>query len=994
MKSKRIISMIAAVAMICPAAVQAATVTQPDMQIYVNTLPADSLDNITSGDVTVRKLLANNSDRTKTIAFALARYSDTGELMGVSWDSVELTAGDSNYASARLLSESGGKLKTFEWEMPSQVPSELKSPCNVLSSLKVRGCAAAVDSASNKVLVKSTGISADDISDIKVSEGAQAVVSQDGKIITVTAENGSDRVYTVETADFTMIDFDSDTVGSAPTEGSVAPVKSDDTRSVSVVPDPDDEGNNVLRVLDNSTENSCSYVYDLKTPVEYPYVVSTKVRYERNNEYSQGEDDISYSWFRLRNRERADETSNWVDTNIYHFAAMETGAGRYPLTMPSAAGSSSESAVSNTECGIGQWHQVDMVCNSYDDIKVYFDGRLVRSVGSETASDVALTRIGLFTTATRKNTTYLDDIVVYPIERGSLTEAVFNVPSLMADGKIYIQASDISKVTIDKAKSKYIGADIELDTNIPAVVVTKDSDSVSYPLVLKPADEFYTDDYETWSETTLSSTAVTAPGGTVKYTMSSPSKANAVDGVYSKITEVDGNKLLKMNAGAGDGSNHRVGITISNVPSASSYAITYDVMYSIPENTTFNDGDVSGQSVTPSRFVIYGRNAANTNLVTFQPGGIISGTQIFKANTGSDITGTRIALDTWYEVKIIVKEGTATYYLDGEVIDEKTVSTDDLSKLAIWSSDNRKALVHLDNLTVVSLTEPKPVCELISAEFNKDSEIIGNTIYVDAEELSEVELVNAEVSFGAEYTYEDGVLTVTAKGAEQSIYSVKTVSFFKDDFESYDAETVIGSGSKALGRYSNSTSGADETDVYAKIAKESDNQFMELYDGLNSAAQRVSLTIGSIPQASSFILEYDVKYDIPKNQEYDVDSWNCTYFATNVRNSANTNLAAFQTYTTVKSSEPYRLAPHAYYGGQFTKVDNSKYYMKLGEWSHIKIVYNNGTDSAAVTYYLDGEVVAENQTAEQGELAKLQIFSSTTRKAVASFDNFRLVPII
>ena len=114
----------------------------------------------------------------------------------------------------------------------------------------------------------------------------------------------------------------------------------------------------------------------------------------------------------------------------------------------------------------------------------------------------------------------------------------------------------------------------------------------------------------------------------------------------------------------------------------------------------------------------------------------------------------------------------------------------------------------------------------------------------------------------------------------------------------------------------------------------------------------------------------------------------------NARDAGNTNLAAFQTYSTITSSEPYKLAPHAYYGGQFTKVDNKTHYMTLGEWSHIKIVYNNGTDGAAVTYYLDGVAVAEDQTAEPGELAKLQIFSSTTRKAIASFDNFRLVPII
>ncbi len=989
MKSKRIISTIAAAMLLCSASVQAATVTQSDMQIYVNTLPVDSLDNITSGDVAVKKLLANNSDETKTIAFALAEYSSTGELIGLDLDTVELTAGSSSYAFAKLSSTSGGEFKTFEWDMPSQAPSNLESPCNILSSVKVGGDAAAVDSALNKVLVRSTDISAAEISDIKVSGGARAKVSEDGKTITVMAANGSERVYTIETADFTLIDFEADTIDAPPSEGTGSPANADDARSVLVVADPADEGNKVLRLLDNDTEKSCSYIYNLNEPVEYPYVVSAKVRYDRENVYSSGVDDISYSWFRLRNR--ADGT----DTDIYHFGAAETSEGKYILTMPQEAGNSGESTVADAECGIGQWHQVDMLCNSTDDIQVYFDGRLVRTAGAETAGDISLTRVAMFTTVARKNTTYLDDIVVYPIEKASLTEAVFNVPSLMDGGKIYVQASTLSQITINKSESKYIGSDIELDTTLPAVTVSKDGDSVSYPIVLKPADEFYADDYEAWNETTLSTSAVAAPDGTVTYTMGSPSKANAVDSVYSKITEVNENKLLKMNAGAGDGSNHRVGITIGNIPSASSYAIAYDVMYSIPEGTTFNDGDVSSESVTPSRFAIYGRNSSNANLVTFQPGGIIEGTQIFKANTGSDITGTRIAMDTWHKVKIVVKEGKATYYLDDKAISaDVDVSTDALSKIAIWSSNNRKALVYLDNLMVVSLVEPEPESELISAEFNNDSEIIGDTIYVDATELSKVTLVNAEVSFGAEYTYEDGVLTVTADGVKPSIYYVKPVSFFKDDFEDYAADTVIGSGSKVLDRYSNATGGAEETDIYAKIAQEDDNKFLELYDGLNSTAQKVSFTIGSLPQASSFILEYDVKYDIPIDQEYDVDDWNCTYFALNVRDSSNTNLAAFQTYSTITDSVPYKLAPHAYYGGQFTKVDNKMHYISLGEWSHIKIVYNNGTDGATVTYYLDGKLVAENQTAVQGELAKLQIFSSTTRKAIAAFDDFRLVPII
>ena len=706
MKSKRIISMIAAAAILCPAAaVQAATVTQPDMQIYVNTLPVDSLDNITSGDVTVRKLLANNSDKTKTIAFALAEYSSAGELMGLDLDTVELAAGSSSYASAKLLSTSGGKLKTFEWDMPYQTPSKLKSPCNILSSVKVGDYAAAVDSASNKVLVKNTDISATEISDIKVSEGAQADISEDGRSITVTAANGSKRVYTIETADFTLIDFENDTIGSKPSEGTGSPESAEDTLSVSVVSDPDDEGNKVLRLWDNDTEKSCSYIYDLKESVSYPYVVSTKVRYDRDNTYSSAEDDISYNWFRLRNRVRDTETNKWVDTNIYHFGAMETSIGEYLLTMPSAAGNSKESPIGAAECGIGQWHQVDMVCNSANDIKVYFDGRLVRSAGAETVSDVDLTRIALFTTGTRKNTTYLDDIMVYPIEKGSLTEAVFNVPSLMADGKVYVQADDLSDVTIDASASTYTGTDIYVDTANSAVVVTNDGVAASYPIVLKTAAKFYADDYEAWDETTLSTSAVTEPSGTVTYKADSPTVANAVESVYSKITSVDDNKVLKMNAGAGDDANHRVGITIGSIPSSSSYTIAYDVMYSIPEGTTFKNSSTAGEGVTPAFFAIYGRNLSNKNLVTFQPGTYTTATNSFQANNGSGISGTSIEMDTWYKVKIVVKEGKATYYLDNEVIasDVAVSETGELDRISIWSSNNRKALVYLDNLKVLDL---------------------------------------------------------------------------------------------------------------------------------------------------------------------------------------------------------------------------------------------------------------------------------------------------
>lgn len=301
--------------------------------------------------------------------------------------------------------------------------------------------------------------------------------------------------------------------------------------------------------------------------------------------------------------------------------------------------------------------------------------------------------------------------------------------------------------------------------------------------------------------------------------------------------------------------------------------------------------------------------------------------------------------------------------------ENQAVNAGTLEKLAVFSSTVNKSYAAIDNIYIVPLAVS---AELEAVEFNVDSEIADSTIYVNASDISDVKLVSAKVSSGAEYIYQDGVLTVTAENTEK-VYTVKAVNFFTDDFESYAADTMIGSGDDALGNYSHSASGADSSEVYANDKK-------------------ISLIVNNVPQVSSFILKYDLKYYIPENETYKINSWQCDSFPLYARDSSNKSLAGFQTNGSVAPTDggSYKLKPQAYYNQGFNAVDGGQYYMLEGAWSHVKIVYNNGV----VSYYLDGKLVAGEQTANAGTLNKLAMFSSTGNKSLAGLDNIRIIPLI
>ncbi|MBQ7574198.1 MAG: hypothetical protein IJT23_08060 [Clostridia bacterium] len=718
--SKALICMGIVASMLTPAlGASAATVSQPQLAIYQGTLPVSGLGSLSAGtEATLKKQLVNNTDSPKRMALIAAEY-DNGRIIQTRTSDITVPANSTVFATVKITPTNPANIKVFTWELPSATPNDAL-PYNTLSSVKIGNYSTYVEGASKTVYVNTTDdISSAQVSDVKVSPNATYTVAQGNSAITVTAQDGTTEVYAVKTGGFTKLDFDSDTVGSVPTtttgETTISP-DSSSTRKVIVATDPDDANNKVLKVWDNYSAASaaaCEYRYDLAEPVSYPYVVSTKVRYDRENTYSANADNINYNWFRLRNRE------NNVDTNIYHFGAEETGDGEYLLKMPYEAGTSTESTVDAAQGGIGQWHQVDMVCKSAADIKVYFDGRLVRSAGAETVSDVALTRIYFITGHARKNTTYLDDIVIRPMEKASLTEAVFNVPSLMVDGTVYVQADNLSGVTLDASKSTYTGTDIDVVNS--AVVVTSESGTATYPIVLKTAANFFADDYEGVVWTGEKQNAVYVGSGDINSNKVYYDRQNrsAGDDVYMMTVSENGNKVLKMNAGVGTATGNRFGLNITNIPSSSSYVIDYDVKYSIPAGTTFNNVDKSGEGVTPVAFSINGRNTNSKDLVGFRPANYNSTTETFNAsrqtssNTGNNVTsswanisGTSIAMNTWYKVKIVVKAGKATYYLDDVAIaSDVSVSSDALNRISIWSSTNRKATVYLDNLKVLDLTE-------------------------------------------------------------------------------------------------------------------------------------------------------------------------------------------------------------------------------------------------------------------------------------------------
>ncbi len=710
-KTKKVlICMGIAASMLCPAlGATAATVTQPELTIYQGTLPVPELSSLTAGSGAIlKKQLVNNTNQDQRMALIAAEYDNKGRLIQAQTSDVTVAANSVEYASVEITPTYPANIKVFTWELPDVTPKDASS-YNTLSSVKIGSYSTYVEDATKTVYVNTEAdISSAEVTDVKVSANASYAVAADNSTITVTAEDGTAQVYTVKAGNFIKLDFEADTIDAAPTTGTISPTGSA-TRKVTVVADPDDASNKVLKVWDNysnTSSASCSYTYILEDSVAYPYVVSAKVRYDRDNAFSSGVEDMSYSWFRLRNR----NTDTSTNTEIYHFGAAETGDGDYHLTMPHEAGNSGVSTVATAQGGIGQWHQVDMVCNSADDIKIYYDGRLVRNAAAEN-SGVDLNRIVLVTTDARKNTTYLDDIVVRPIEKGSLSEAVFNVPSLMVDGKIYVQATDISAVTIDESASTYSGTGISVDTASSAVVVTGEGGATSYPVVLKAETAFFADDYASDAWTGEKQDAAYVGSGATdddKVYYNRQNRNTAGDEVYMMTVSENGNKVLKMNAGAGTASNNRFGLNITNIPSSSNYVIAYDVKYSIPEGLTFNNSNTSGEGVTPVGFQIQGRKGSTT-LVGFRPVNYSTDTETFKAgiyyNTSTAETTGTIAMNKWYKVKIVVQDGQAIYYLDNKQIDSRSVAKEALTTIAIWSTDNRKALVYLDNLKVLDLTE-------------------------------------------------------------------------------------------------------------------------------------------------------------------------------------------------------------------------------------------------------------------------------------------------
>ncbi len=556
------------------------------------------------------------------------------------------------------------------------------------------------------------------------------------------------------------------------------------------------------------------------------------------------------------------------------------------------------------------------------------------------------------------------------IKLGSYTTAVDQIGKrILVNTKENVTGAAISNV---KAPAGYTCA-----WSGDAIVLTApDGTAVTYP-VLK-TDAFSAYDFEGRSGA-LSTTVKTEWFNDSR----NLTEGDKVTVTYAKDPLDGNNDVIQLT----DGSSQKSAWARLNVAKSYPYVISYKVMYAEP-----NEGDDIGYSFMG---LIEGTNwqvMAGASAASINADGEARkfGFAIEKKNAYAETTKLHFDLNTWHEASIaFIDENTVKYYFDGkEAATYKPETALDLNHIVFRTNDKRTCTVYLDDVMIRDYYLQK--AELSSASF-KDA--AGNpvagfmhdgTVYANRANLTGLTLDQVSVSDGATAALSGSQITVTSADGLVKNYPVVAKTFFSDNFDSYAEGAAL--TTSETGPYK-SASNAGLADAVL-VAKDGGNNILRTKNTTTSG-QFTYVQILIPDRSKSFVAQYRVRYGLLDGTSFDAANKNCPFYS----------------YVGGAGDQYYGLQPIS--GTNKDAIDlqytaktkgTKKGAIALNQWYTMKIVYQvtadtDGNEAAAVTYYLDGELLGEeNMAAEVSPNAFIEIRDSK-RNHIVDYDDITILPL-
>lgn len=529
-----------------------------------------------------------------------------------------------------------------------------------------------------------------------------------------------------------------------------------------------------------------------------------------------------------------------------------------------------------------------------------------------------------------------------------------------------ITAAEVTDVKIPS------GCTYQMTSGNAALVLTTPNGTVEYKVVKTDAFDYY--DFNAQTKGALPT------GGTGKWYNNT---ASSVTGTYVEYGEdvLDSNNTVIKLIDSNSSGSAIARITLEK-DKTYPYVLSYKVMYDEPN---------TGDNVSYSRMCLY-----NTSFKSIASGAVAKPSDGFvfvkEQNGWADSVASREYLDlkTWHEVSIaVVNNTTVEYYFDGKLIGsfENNDVEKTLDSVRFVTKDTNTCTVYLDDVMIRDYYIEK--ADLYSASF-KDaagSVVAGymydDKVYTNAASLDGLSLDTYSVSDGASAVLDNAnsKITVTSADGKTQDYQVVAKTFFTDNFEGY----TVGANLPEDGNYT--VTSADDTSVL--VAEDDSNKILCLTDNSASNYARTRIKLSDNTTAKSFVAEYRVRYRL--NGAFNTTGNNPFYAY------AGGNGGSYYEIQPLNGTEDaIKIGYSIQDTSDSTKDKNisSSKTIKLNEWHTMKIVYTTDGSTANVSYYMDGEALAENQIARvKNPFEYLELRTSGNRTCIVDYDDITILPL-
>lgn len=416
------------------------------------------------------------------------------------------------------------------------------------------------------------------------------------------------------------------------------------------------------------------------------------------------------------------------------------------------------------------------------------------------------------------------------------------------------------------------------------------------------------------------------------------------------------------------------------------YVVSYKVMYEARDN--------SSDDITYSHMHMYTGEVGGWK--SFADGTAIVQNKEYKFAEGyangvsTKASGEYFELKTWHEVSMaVVDANTVEYYFDGKFIGKLDVTgyTTSLNYIRFETNNGRTSVAYIDDIMIRDYYVEK--ADLYSASFKDASGSVvagymyDGKVYANAASLDGLSLDAYSVSDGASAVLdnENSKITVTSADGKTQDYQVIAKTFFTDNFEGY----TVGAELSNTDNYT--VTPAADTSVL--VAEDDSNKILCLTDNSASNYARTRIKLSDNTTAKSFVAEYRVRYRL--NGAFNTTGNNPFYAY------AGGNGGSYYAIQPLNGTEDaIKIGYSIQDTSDSTKDKNitSSKTIKLNEWHTIKIVYTTDGSTANVSYYMDGEALAENQTARvKNPFDYLELRTSGGRTCIVDYDDITILPL-